>query len=491
MSDENIVVKEVEILETVEELRQKKAVEEIGEQFSFYGLVSLVMGVCYSICLYQNPNGILVPVFVILFYGASYLVLKKMEYAMKKESYVIMGISVLIGISTCRTANEFFLFYNRVALFLLAIVFWLHQCYEDRDWNIGKYAGSMIVFCCHAISTVGYPFLHGVKFLKSLKDKRFQTLFLILTGVVCSIPLVLILAVLLSQADMVFQDMLADFIGSFFHSWNLAFMTWKGVIGFIGMYCLICGIAKRGISDTQKDCRTKEPVIAITVMVIVGLLYLMFCFVQIVYLFMGRGTLPSQVTYSEYARQGFFQLVFVAVMNLVMVLVCLKFFRKSRLLNWVLTIISVCTYVMIASAGYRMILYVQEYHLTLLRILVLWFLAVLSVLMAGVVLVIYRNRFPLFHYCLMVVSVGYLALVWVKPDYMIADYNIRHEKELTDYEIKYLSHLSADAAPVLWELAQMELSEYGRLKIDEYFLSNKIDMTWRTYNFSYGKAQTY
>lgn len=257
------------------------------------------------------------------------------------------------------------------------------------------------------------------------------------------------------------------------------------------MYCLICGIARRGIKDTQKDCRTREPVIAITVMVIVGLLYLMFCFVQIVYLFMGRGTLPSQVTYSEYARQGFFQLVFVAVMNLVIVLVCLKFFKKSRLLNWVLTVISICTYVMIASAGYRMILYVQEYHLTLLRILVLWFLAVLSVLMAGVVLMIYRNRFPLFHYCLMVVSVGYLALVWVKPDYIIADYNIRHEKELSDYEIKYLSHLSADAAPVLWELAQLELPEYRRLKMDEYFERNKVNMTWRTYNFSYGKAQKY
>ena len=115
-------------------------------------------------------------------------------------------------------------------------------------------------------------------------------------------------------------------------------------------------------------------------------------------------SLPEGVTYSSYARQGFFQLLFVAVMNLVMVLMNLKFFKRSRFLNGVLTVICGCTYVMIASAAYRMALYVGEYHLTYLRVLVLWFLLLLACMMAGVVILIYRNRFPLFGW--------YLYFLW-------------------------------------------------------------------------------
>ena len=72
--------------------------------------------------------------------------------------------------------------------------------------------------------------------------------------------------------------------------------------------------------------------------------------------FMGKGSLPWGMTYSDYARQGFFQLLFVALLNLVMVLMCLKYCQENVLLNGVLLVISMCTYVMIASAIYRMLL---------------------------------------------------------------------------------------------------------------------------------------
>ena len=50
-----------------------------------------------------------------------------------------------------------------------------------------------------------------------------------------------------------------------------------------------------------------------------------------------------------YAREGFFQLLTVGFINLAIVLVCMTFFRESRLLKAVLTVMSLCTFVMIAS----------------------------------------------------------------------------------------------------------------------------------------------
>ena len=81
------------------------------------------------------------------------------------------------------------------------------------------------------------------------------------------------------------------------------------------------------------NVRRHSPVAAVSFMAMVGLVYLVFCVIQIVYLFMGKGSLPEGMTYSQYARQGFFQLLFVAVLNLVMVLMCLKYFREHVLLN--------------------------------------------------------------------------------------------------------------------------------------------------------------
>ena len=208
------------------------------------------------------------------------------------------------------------------------------------------------------------------------------------------------------------------------------------------------------------------------------------------------------MTYSSYARQGFFQLLFVAVMNLVMVLMNLKFFKRSRFLNGVLTVICGCTYVMIASAAYRMALYVGEYHLTYLRVLVLWFLLLLACMMAGVVIMIFRNQFPLFGWCLVMVSVFFVGFSYMRPDRVIADYNAAHVGEWSDSDFTYMTQaLSADAVPTVLEALEDNavlgrfysggrtefLTEYYRWVISKNYQVGAAD--FRTWNLSFEKAK--
>ena len=141
------------------------------------------------------------------------------------------------------------------------------------------------------------------------------------------------------------------------------------------------------------------------------------------YLFIGmRIGLPEQVSYAEYARGGFWELLFVSVINFIMILLCMYLFRENVILKVILTIVSGCTFVMIISSAYRMMMYVGEYYLTFLRILVLWFLVVLALIMAGVVVSIYKGRFPLFHYIVAVVSVMYILFSFSRPDVIAAKY---------------------------------------------------------------------
>ena len=119
----------------------------------------------------------------------------------------------------------------------------------------------------------------------------------------------------------------------------------------------------------------------------------------------------------------------------------------------------------------------------------LWFLVVLAILMAGVLLIIYRNTFPLFRYCLVVISMAYMVLSWSKPDFIIAKYNCRYVDEWGYQDIYYITHLSADAAPEVAKLKGISIDEHDY--VNRFFGSNDKKMSWRTYNFTYAKAKKY
>lgn len=461
--------------------------EKIGNDFSFYGTLCLLFGIIFAYSLNQNPYGLAVLLFVLIGYGVALLVLSRLEVKIKKDSYFLIVVSVLIGAANCRSSSDFFVFFNRAALILLNAVFWIHQCYQEESWNIGKYTSAVGQLMVQIVSLIFVPFRHFSVYITSIKDEKYKNVLLVCKGVVLAIPLVIVAALLLSVADLVFQDILSSLIISFFDFDVLVPFIIRFLIGSVMAYALICAISGKGINEELKDKRRKEPVVAITALSMVGIIYIMFSGIQIVYLFMGKGTLPEGVTYAEYARQGFFQLVFVAVLNLCLVLSCIKYYKHSKILNLVLTGICICTYVMIASAAYRMILYIGEYHLTLLRILVLWFLVTLSILMVGVIAIIHKNDVPLFRYCLAVVSVCYLCLAWMRPDYVIAEYNVSKISEFTMSEVYDLTNLSSDAAPVLRMLDSENLTEEMQHRLDRYFsyymdLSER--MSWRTYNVS-------
>ena len=143
---------------------------------------------------------------------------------------------------------------------------------------------------------------------------------------------------------------------------------------FVVSYGMLCrfGQPMKFVAAPVTDKRRYSPVIAITVNVVLLCVYLVYCGIQVIYLFMRRGALPEGYTYSSYAHEGFFQLVFVCMINIVLVLLCRKYSADNLVLKSLLCLISACTYVLIASAAYRMYLYIDAYKLTFLRLYVLW-----------------------------------------------------------------------------------------------------------------------
>ena len=250
----------------------------------------------------------------------------------------------------------------------------------------------------------------------------------------------------------------------------------------------------RNIREQTIDKRTGEPLIGITFTGLISLVYLVFCLIQLIYLFGGLGTLPDNYTYARYAREGFFQLVFVCIINLALVLICNKRFRSSKVLKGILVFLSLCTYVMIASSAYRMVLYIKAYHLTFLRILVLWGLVVIFLLISGTLALIFRESFPMVKYCVITVTVMYLGFSFSHPDYWIARYNLSHvsiadtenENVRTYSDFYYLENLSMDAAPVIFQMAENSGQDYAAIFSSDWFYRYSARLVLKSWSW---KAQ--
>ena len=451
------------------------------EKFSFFGPASGIYALFFTFCLYKNGSGITFPFFIAGSLYYFYLCMKKLEISVKKDSLFYMISLQLLGISTCLTADPKILLMNKTAIFFLFLSLMIHQFYADEKWQFFKYLSAILQTAFGSVCMIGYPFSHANEYREENKENGKGFGFYIILGICISIPLLAFVLMLLMSADIVFKEMLEKILSAFSFSDILGIFLMI-LFAFFASYCILFHLCSKRVKETVADKRTGEPILAITITSILSAIYLMFCGIQIVYLFFGKMQLPEGYTYAQYAREGFFQLLAICVINLVLVLIGLNRFKESKILQIILTVISGCTYIMIASSAFRMILYIRTYYLTFLRVFVLWALAVIFVWLTGILISIYKNKFPLFKYFVISITVFYLALSFSHPDYWIAKGNLSFEN-YDDYN--YLTHwLSADSAPALKELIESNT-------IHPDFADNLPDMNIRTFNASRQIAKSY
>lgn len=480
--------------------------------FPSYSIGCLLYSAFYAFCLYKNASGITYPFFVAGTLCCFFFFTKKLGVPFKRDSVFYMAGIILLGVSNCVTASSPILFMNKCGIFLLSFVLMLHTFYNDREWNFPKYVTAVFRTIGSCFTCLVSPFGDMISYFDAQKKekKEKKNYFLpIITGMAIAIPLLAIMTLLLADADAIFENMLSRTmealnIGEIIH---ILFII---TIVFFFSYALLAALCKKTVKETTKERAGFDPVIAIVFSSLLSILYLFFSIVQILYLFIGNRKLPENYTYASYAREGFFQLLAVSIINLLIVLICLYLFRESMALRIILAMICASTFIMIFSSALRMILYIDTYALTFLRLFVLWALVVIFLLMAGVTIFIFNRRFPLFLYGLAVVSICYIILSFSRPDYLIARYDLNQGGD-TDY----LCRLSADAAPAILDpsvnphlitiedmLEKTAVDQYGNCKEDYYdlywlksFYCKMEDHTRimgiRNFNFSLYRAGKY
>lgn len=496
--------------------------EFIRSHFRFFGGISLLFGLVFAFCFYRAGLGLSFPVFVTAACVLLILCMKKLNLPLKRFTLFLYAVSILLACTTVFTANGTMQFLTVCGILLLLDLSLIHQTAEDARFSFLEFLLRIFKLPFGVLSAIGFPFTDCFRSAGRSRLFKNNTLRSVFFGLLAALPILGILIVLLSGADMVFSRIAGTLVNHLFFTSDPFFLFLMVLTGFIVCYAILCaaaGMAPDGrLSDIlfpetsgfQTDtehrsalpCSQKEAtpgkkpdyVFLSTILACITLVYLVFCVIQILYLFAGGlFTLPEQFTYSEYARTGFFQLLFVACINFAILILCLAGDGQTKLLNILLTVMSGCTFIMIASAAYRMCLYVASYHLTLLRLLVLFFLAVLAVLMAGGTAAVYRRSFPLFFYTTAVISVSFLLLCAARPDTVIARYNIASEQEPSDADVQYLMSLSADAAPYVLSFldSSSQLAEKYEYEAADYrkeLVSRYESRGIRDFNYSFWLA---
>jgi len=469
---------------------QIKHPDESATRYALMGVPVMIYAIICAICLYRNWSGIITSAlsFISIGFISFSLVRYEKQTAQKNDGEITTSAAlakqnrliiyfvgmVLFGVAECLTADKGIIFICNSGILVLEIFGLLSYFNNVKRWGLLK---AFIVFWDVLVSPfiyIGEAFIDYSALKKNNGKKGHKGIYVFL-GIVIVIPILVFVLKLLAEADEVFASVIESIFGRFLFSPDVVFWAIFAFIIFLFVYGMVVKMPKRDFDYLNGKNIGCEPVIGITITGVLTVFYLIFSVIQILYLFINNMKLPDGMSYAQYARHGFFQLLFVAILNLVIVLLCIKLFKKSTVLKVILTVMSVCTYIMIASSVVRMVMYIKEYDLTYARFIVLFMLALTAVLMVGVVIRIFSDVFPLFNYIFLAIMAMLILYAYSRPANIIANYNLNqtHDREV---DLEYVMRLCDDAVPAVCEYLEENNYKAGDVIEADRFLRGDVNI---------------
>lgn len=472
--------------------------------FKKLSLNASIFAIIYALCMYHNRASITFPVLMAAGIALLYSLSEGRKPFDNKLSIFYNAMIMLISVSVFMTDDSKLIFMSKCAVFILYLCLATELFINDSNWRDIHYIRNICSLIIKAVGKGFCFFSDKAAYKEEFEEKQEKDKFFngntikVIKGLVIAVPLLLIIVPLMMSADVVFMNMVENIFNVekifniLFAKFDIVSFTFHLVAAFVFFYGLTRTLTHSGNDLLFLSGRKSDAVTAITVTGIVGIIYGLFSFVQIRGILFSNVKLPKGYTYAQYAREGFFQLFILALINMTIVLVCASKYEYNKILNIILYLLCGFTYVMVFASAYKMIMYIQVYNLTFLRIMVLWSLLVIAIIMAAVIRFIYKDDFSLFKFSLIVVTSLYLIIAFGRPDYIVAKYNL----ELGNRENvgwSYLEYLSCDAMPAMVSYQiTLKLEGNPNMKEEEkkinYYMKNAKyrceDMTWRTFNLS-------
>jgi uncharacterized protein DUF4153 len=375
------------------------------------------------------------------------------------------------------------------------------------------------------------PLLSRLRPRETLGSARGSRALPFVRGLFLALPVLFVFGVLFASADAVFarlagnvlqlpdlSDLPSRLLFVAVVGWGLAAVLWLVATGATSDSTALArdpdgsgpapsdtGVQRRG-PLLDRVLPLVGPTEAAVLLAAVDLLFGIFVVLQIAYLFGGRDTLDaSGLTYSDYARRGFFELIAVVVLvgGLIVALET-AVPRRTRSYLWAAVALVLLTGIVLASALLRLRLYQDAYGWTELRFYALAVIAWLAVCLffAALTLLADRTRWLLHAVAIsaLVVAAGVNLL---DPPAFVASENVARALEPgrvpeggeTGFDAVYLAALGYDAVPVILD-ALPRLPERERAVLETSMARLRIDLqadagarAWQAWNLARERAR--
>lgn len=267
-------------------------------------------------------------------------------------------------------------------------------------------------------------------------------------GAACALPVLLIVVPLLISSDAAFEALTAKIFNGLFTS------LLKIILGIIVAPVIFSYffanrnlVKKIKIKNNLNNYKI-DSLYGVSFLFVISICYVAYLLSQLAYLFGGMGGfLPVEFTMAEYARRGFFEITAISIINFIIIGCASIFCKKEKgiktsLLGGFISFIGCFTMLLITTAIAKMVMYIDRFGMTKMRIqtsLFLVFIFVLCLLLT--IRCVYRKamiiRPALITALIIVISIG-----TVGTNRIIADYNTNAylSGELKSVDIQTISY---------------------------------------------------
>lgn len=423
----------------------------------------------------EAPRGFHMALFWPVFLLVSLWFLK--ERVTRRDLPVILSaLAVLAGsVHAALYASPEMNVLNFFLLPLLAVFCLILATRKSPTVSLKSYVGTLDVLLIKPLLAFVYtlPFLAEPKTLPGKGQTDHRLLKEILVGLLLSAPLLLLLVILLSDADAGFAFLMVNILDGFFLNFTLQdalerfLRTAVLSLYFLGvmMGVLLTRSAKEDGLGLKKS---QSPTISLIILWSVDLVYLLFTLVQLRTLYFPREALDSMSQgIAHYARSGFFSLLLVLAINLFLLWLLSSITEESQKSRPALilgySLMALFTANMIASSFYKMQLYELEYGYTYLRLFVKFALVFFSISLILTALHL-AGRVKELLLALTVSALSlYIALSLINLDAIIARRASQIYASSHRLDTSYLSQLSADAHSTMQDVFRFDTTEDPQL----------------------------
>ena len=463
---------------------------------------SLILAILQSILFYGRTIGISILIFVIIGNGILFYILNRKNKIKNKNGFWLLIPIILLSCTYFIFANTTFYISNVIIIVLLNLL--MHGILINQKNYLKNYINNAWQLLKNTITGFNEATTFTTKKVKENINVNEKINKANLKKVAISLLIVFVVVgiviLLLASADRSFASIFENIVNVFadLNIGNTVSLIIRLVLIVLAYFLMLSFILKinKDYKVNSKEIKNYNNKYAFTMkllLIALNIVYLVFCYIQIKSLLENLNI--KYLSYSHYARTGFFQLMFVSLINFAVILLSNKFNENKEKSIKILNLFLVLFTIIIAlSSMLRMYMYQMEFGLTNLRIFVYVILITELLTFIPIIKYIFNEKFDFLKWCFIIWIGVYCIVNYMNMEKIIISYNIGRNSSIREVDYEYISQIaSQDSFDILQEkLEDNNIDFEERLELTktiQKLASYSRDIRWQEFNISKWKVQ--